>query len=120
MGILQITLLMWLLEATFIPLVKHSPEPDLDTEKEESSDHQAEKNVACLVKMHTCFIPERLLQFEAVCAAVGMAGCFRAQETTPFTSTNLMQHFDFTGFCGPLALGLIAEATIILLKFCYM
>ncbi|NWQ98535.1 RBMS1 protein, partial [Burhinus bistriatus] len=78
-------------EATFIPLVKCSPQPDPDPEEEESSPRQADKNVTCLVKLHTSLIPERLHQFEAVCAAVGMESCFRAQETAPFTNTNLMQ-----------------------------
>lgn len=91
---------------TFIPLVECLPEPDLGTEEEGSSHQQAAKNAACSVRLHTCLIPKRLLQFEAVCAAVGMAGYFRAQETTPFTSANLMQGFDFAGFCRPSALGL--------------
>lgn len=105
---------------TFIPLVECLPEPDLGTEEEGSSHQQAAKNAACSVRLHTCLIPKRLLQFEAVCAAVGMAGYFRAQETTPFTSANLMQGFDFAGFCRPSALGLIVKATIILLKLCYV
>lgn len=90
-------------EAAFILLVKCSLQPDPDTE-EESSPQQADKNVACLVKLHTCLIPERLLQFEAVCSAVGMESCCRAQETTPFTNTNLMQGSDFPvlAFAGPL------------------
>lgn len=81
-------------EAAFIPLVKCSLQPDPDTE-EESGPRQADKNVACLVKLHTCLIPERVVEFEAVCSAVEMESCCRAQETTPFANTNLMQGFDF-------------------------
>lgn len=91
-------------EVTFIPLEKCSLQPDPDTEEEESSPRQRGKNASCLVKLHTRLIPERFLHFVSVCAAVGMESGFRAQETTPFTDTNLSRGFDFPGlsFADPL------------------
>lgn len=70
-------------EAAFIPLVKCSLQPDPVTKEEESSPRQADKNAACLVKLQTCLIPERLLQFEAVCAAVRMENASEYRKPLP-------------------------------------
>lgn len=70
-------------EAAFIPVVKCSVQPDPVTEEEESHPRQADKNVACLVKLQTCLIPERLLQFEAVCAAVSMENASEHRKPLP-------------------------------------
>lgn len=72
-------------EAAFIPLVKCSlqPDPVTEEEEEESSPRQADKNVACLVKLQTRLIPERLLQFEAVCAAVRMENASERRKPLP-------------------------------------